>query len=261
MTLGGFAIALIVGLVIGVLAGMLGIGGGVIMVPVFRLGFGMSALVSTATSLFTIIPTAIAGCITHIRQKTCIVPLGVIAGLGGAALSPLGVYLAQLSPSWAIMTAVAFVVAWAGITMFRKALRAPHSDGEEPRPSVLTKRELVAGLPIGMAAGLVAGYVGVGGGFIMTPLFLSVIGLSMKKASGTSLLAIAILALPAVIEQLIIGNVSIVTGVAVALGSIPGAIIGAKLLAYVSERKLRFCFSFLLVIVAVSLVSQELGLY
>lgn len=67
-----FIIAAIIGVIIGIFSGLLGIGGGTLMVPIFRLGFGMSAISSTATSLFTIIPTSLAGLITHVKNKTCI---------------------------------------------------------------------------------------------------------------------------------------------------------------------------------------------
>lgn len=260
MTVEAIVAAAFVGLAIGVLSGLLGIGGGIIMVPVFRLGFGLSAIVSTATSLFTIIPTAVAGCITHIRQKTCVVPLGLLAGCGGALMSPVGVWLARISPSWAIMLAAALVIAYAAVTMFRKALRASKgAAGEEP-PVALARAKLMLGFPIGLAAGLVAGYVGVGGGFIMTPLFISLVGISMKQSSGTSLLAIAVLAIPGVIEQLICGNVAVAIGIAIAVGSIPGAVVGAMLVKRISERKLRFAFSFLLLAVAVILAVREFAL-
>ena len=50
----------LVGIGIGILSGMLGIGGGTVLVPIFRLAFGMSPIMSTATSLFTIIPTSVS---------------------------------------------------------------------------------------------------------------------------------------------------------------------------------------------------------
>ena len=73
-----FVITAAVGVVVGILSGLLGIGGGTLMVPLFRLGFGLSALASTATSLFTIIPTSLVGFITHIKNKTCIPQLGIV---------------------------------------------------------------------------------------------------------------------------------------------------------------------------------------
>lgn len=51
--------------------------------------------------------------------------LGVAAGLGGACMSPLGVWLAALSPDWAVMGAAALIIAYSSVTMFRKALKAP----------------------------------------------------------------------------------------------------------------------------------------
>ena len=65
------AASLVVGLLVGVLAGLLGVGGGMLLVPAFRLGYAMDSLMCTATSLFTIIPTSVSGAISHIRNRTC----------------------------------------------------------------------------------------------------------------------------------------------------------------------------------------------
>lgn len=71
-----FLVSLVVGLAVGVLAGLLGIGGGMLLVPAFKLGYAMDSLMCTATSLFTIIPTSVSGAISHIRNKTCLPKLG-----------------------------------------------------------------------------------------------------------------------------------------------------------------------------------------
>ena len=122
---GEFLAIAVFGLVIGICSGLLGIGGGVIMVPSFRLIFGMDALACTGTSLFTIIPTSISGAITHLRNGTCIPKLGIALGIGGACTSPLGVWLASRSPEWLVMIAAAIVMAYSAFTMFRKALAKP----------------------------------------------------------------------------------------------------------------------------------------
>lgn len=252
-------IAAIVGVLIGVLSGMLGIGGGTVMVPVFKLGFGMTALGATATSLFAIIPTAISGSITHLVNKTCILRLGVLAGLGGACFSPIGVWLATLSPSWAVMLAAACVIGYSAFTMLRKALGS--SSGKSYRSKPDDEVNCLLGLPIGAAAGLIAGYVGVGGGFLMVPLFLSVVGVDMRRASGTSLLAIAILSTPGAITQIMLGNVAIGIALAIVIGSIPGSVLGARLAQRIPERELRLAFSGVLMVAAVLLVVQELGVF
>ena len=321
-----FAIPVVVGVVVGVLSGMLGIGGGTIMVPVFRLAFGLSPLMSTATSLFTIIPTSISGAVSHIKGKTCVPALGLAMGLGGALTSPVGVWLASLSPAWLVMLAAALIIGYSAVNMLRKAVKAPskrktaesrressgpsaaapgdsgarrsaarpsascasllRSDGEinsaqtapsspgaaaegvgtgnhdETAPAVpkLSRKQLLIGAAIGLGAGLMSGYVGVGGGFIMVPLMLSLIHIPMKLASGTSLIAILILAIPGTIENGIAGNIDYVVGLSVAIGSIPGAVLGAMLVKRVPERALRFIFGGFLIIAAIVLFLNEFGI-
>lgn len=321
-----FVVPALVGVLIGIASGLLGIGGGTVMVPIFRLAFGMSATMSTATSLFAIIPTSVSGAISHVKGKTCIPALGIAAGLGGACLSPVGVWLAQLSPDWLVMLAAALIIGYSAINMFKKAFKvsragqpakgadaaaspstqssgAPEGSRTEVRvafatarisgtgetladpsatggssaamPSLtssgepaasassddspLSRKQLLQGAAIGLIAGLASGYVGVGGGFIMVPLMLSIIGIPMRKASGTSLIAVMILAIPGVIEQGIIGNINYLAGIAVVIGTIPGAVIGAKLVTKVPERTLRLLFGCFLIVAAAMLVLNEVG--
>ena len=293
----------LVGIGIGILSGMLGIGGGTVLVPIFRLAFGMSPIMSTATSLFTIIPTSVSGAVSHVRHKTCVPSLGLAAGLGGACTSPIGVWLATISPAWMVMLAAALIIGYSAVNMLRKAWKmkparsaAPaqaEPAGETPveaaveqagdaaanddvEPDVpagsseiaadtgksfprLSRKQLAIGAAIGLGAGLASGYVGVGGGFIMVPLMLSLVGISMKQASGTSLIAVMLLAIPGTIEQGLLGNIDYMAGIAVAVGSIPGAVIGARLVRLVPERTLRFIFGGFLIVAAVVLVLNEVG--
>ena len=232
------------------------------MVPVFRLMFGMSAVASTATSLFTIIPTSVTGAIAHVRGKTCVPKLGLALGIGGALTSSLGVWLAQVSPSWLVMLAAALVIGYSAFTMLRKALKASGRKPEQDDFQVpeLSLSYLAKAAAIGMAAGVASGYVGLGGGFIMVPLMVSLLGMPMRLASGTSLIAVMILATPAAIVQCAIGNVNYLTGIATACGSIPGALLGARLVARVPERALRFIFAGFLGVAAILLVVKEAGL-
>lgn len=283
-----FVLPALVGVIIGIMSGLLGIGGGTVMVPIFRLAFGMSPVMSTATSLFAIIPTSISGAVSHIRHKTCIVSLGVAAGLGGALTSPLGVWLAQISPAWLIMVAAAVIIGWSAVKMLGKAfkMQAKKRAEEKARPNTaeiaadeatlaeagstteaveeaprkLTRKQLLIGVAIGLGAGVASGYVGVGGGFIMVPLMLSLVGIEMRQASGTSLIAVMILAVPGVIEQALLGNINYTAGIAIVVGSIPGAVVGARLVRVVPELMLRFIFGGFLIVAAVILVLNEFGI-
>lgn len=279
-----FIVAAVVGVGVGILSGLLGIGGGVIMVPLFRLGFGLEAIAATATSLFTIIPTSVSGMVKHARNKTSVPKIGAVCGLFGACLSPVGVWAANISPDWLIMAVAAVIIAYSAVTMLSKAIKSPkraggsekgHADGpgkNEERPSTeeAPERAFVASFrftpaliaktaAIGIFAGFMSGYVGVGGGFVMVPLFISLLGVPMKLASGTSLTAVCILAVPGVVEQALLGNVDFAIGIAMAVGSIPGAIVGANLVKRIPERTLRIFFACFLAVVAVVLVLNEVG--
>lgn len=290
-----FFIAALVGVGVGVLSGLLGIGGGTIMVPLFRLVFGMEPIAATATSLFTIVPTSISGMWKHAKNKTSLPRVGIVCGLAGACLSPVGVWAASVSPGWAIMGAAAVIVAYSSFTMLKKALAAPKGgaakercqacDGKAVSAAVATAPVAAGGsgvagaqaapleMPaikltpkyvakvalIGVVAGFMSGYVGVGGGFIMVPLFVSMLGIPMRLASGTSLTAVCILAIPGVIEQAVLGNIDYMVGVAMMVGSIPGAVVGANLVKRVPERALRFTFAAFLLLMAVLLIVNEAG--
>ena len=262
------------GVFVGVMSGLLGVGGGIIMVPIFRLAFGMSPLASTATSLFAIIPTSISGVVAHARAKTCVPKLGLALGVGGAVMSPMGVWLASVSPGWLVICVAAIVIGFSAFKMFKKAVkcaptpRAGRAGGNVQAASAkvvpdqphLSRKQYLQGACIGLIAGLASGYVGVGGGFIMVPLMLAVLDIPMSLASGTSLIAITILAIPGVIEQGLLGNIEYLAGIAIVVGSIPGALVGARLVRVVPERQLRFIFGGFLLVAAVMLMLNEFGI-
>ena len=102
--------------------------------------------------------------------------------------------------------------------------------------------------------------VGLGVGFVMVPLMVSLFHIPMKLTSGTSLISVALLALPAAVTQTMLGNVSWLVAVAVAVGSVPGALLGARLIPRVPERTLRFIFSGFLLVGAALLALNQTGI-
>lgn len=197
-------------------------------------------------------------------------------------MSPMGVWLASVSPGWLVICVAAIVIGFSAFKMFKKAVKcapAPragraggnaqdesassaHSATPKPVPDQphLSRKQYLQGACIGLIAGLASGYVGVGGGFIMVPLMLAVLDIPMSLASGTSLIAITILAIPGVIEQGLLGNIEYLAGIAIVVGSIPGALVGARLVRMVPERQLRFIFGGFLLVAAVMLMLNEFGI-
>lgn len=118
----GAALAL-VGVVTGVIAGLIGVGGGVIVVPVLMLVFGTSDLEAKGTSLMMMIPTAVSGTIGNLRHRNVDLLAAVIIGLAACTTTALGAWLATLiDPFTGNMLFVIYLVAIA-IQMVMKAIR------------------------------------------------------------------------------------------------------------------------------------------
>ena len=103
------------GLFAGLLSGLVGIGGGQVFVPLMTIGFGASQIVAQGTSLAAIIPTALVGGVTHIRQRSVDLPAalwtgggGVLGAVGGAvvAVHVAGPFLARIFGALLIVSAV-----------------------------------------------------------------------------------------------------------------------------------------------------------
>jgi uncharacterized membrane protein YfcA len=122
-----FALVAFFGLIGGLLAGLFGVGGGIVFVPVLALGLGLGQLDAEATSLLAILPTVVAGAISQQRFGNVRWRTGLVVGVGGVEV---GVLAARALPEevlrrlfGVLMIAVAFQVAW-------RVLRTPHNAGE-----------------------------------------------------------------------------------------------------------------------------------
>ena len=107
---------------------------------------------------------------------------------------------------------------------------------------------------IGTLAGAFSGLFGVGGGTIIVPLLIAWLAYGEREATGTSMVAIAVISVAAVGFQAIYGNVSWADAVIIGLAGMVGAVIGAEVQQKVSERVVAGLFSILLFAVAIELV-------
>jgi uncharacterized membrane protein YfcA len=114
---------ILVGLGTGILAGLIGVGGGVIVVPVLMLAFGTSDLVAKGTSLLMMIPTAISGTVGNIRRRNVDLRAAAIVGVSACLTTALGAWLATVvDPSVGNMLFAAYLVVIA-VQMAMKAIR------------------------------------------------------------------------------------------------------------------------------------------
>ena len=231
MTTWHVAIGVAIGLVSGVLAGLFGVGGGVLMTPGIQVLLGAPPIVALATPLPAIFPTALAGALAYRRGAeldTRAAGWLVGPGLVGAAL---GAWLTDHVDTTPLLLATALLLGWQAVAIIREARRRGRREGREATAPILGG--------IGAVAGFVSGLLGIGGGLVMVPLLVGWLGMPLKRALGTSLLVIVALVVPGTIVHAALGHIDWAICLALMVGGVPGARLGAALALRAKERTLR----------------------
>jgi uncharacterized membrane protein YfcA len=132
-------------------------------------------------------------------------------------------------------------------------------DDRSPTPGVTGSTVVLA--VVGAAAGLLAGLLGVGGGIVMMPAFTGVLRMPIKLAIGSSLVAVAMFSIPALITHTVLGHIAWRFALPLMIGVVPGAQVGARISVGSSDRTMRLLFgSFILVLAVVYGTSEILAL-
>lgn len=238
-----------IGVVAGVLSGLFGVGGGIVMTPGLQVVLGAAPIVALATPLPVILPTAVMGAFTYrqagevdMRAAAWIVGPGIVGSVAGALLT-------TAVDTHLLLVVTAVLLAYQAVGILRGARRSDAPRRRDPGPAVY------AG--IGLFAGFVSGLLGIGGGLVIVPLLAGWYGMPLKRALGTSLLAIVALVIPGTITHAVLGNIDWALFVVVSIGAVPGARLGARLALGTRERTLRVMVgSFLLVVAAAYGISE-----
>lgn len=242
-------IAMLIGLVSGILSGLFGVGGGIVMTPGIQVLLGTAPIVALATPLPVILPTAIAGALTYRRAGEIDERAALWISVPGIAAAALGAALTDVIDTHVLLVVTAFLLAYQAIGIFR----GRRDTGSKP-PRAVTAWTYVG---IGLAAGFISGLLGIGGGLIMVPLLAGWLGMPLKRALGTSLLAIVVLVIPGTVVHTALGHIDWAIFAAVTLGAVPGALIGARIALGTQERTLRLAVGSFLLIVAVAYGASE----
>ncbi len=253
------------GFLTGLSLGALGGGGSILAVPALVYVVGLSATSATATSLVVVAVTATWALLRHHRAGHVKVGAGVVFALAGIGGSVVGTLLnASVDPAL-LLLAFAGVMIAAAVGMIRRArgrLGAgdePIDAGDEPADrldaTVVTARHvdlrMVAGVIAGgTIVGFLTGFFGVGGGFVIVPMLVLVLGFSMRDAVGTSLLVIAISSAIALVPRLGSDAVDVQVTIAFTVAALAGATLGTRVAGRVDPTRLAVWFGALLVAVA-----------
>jgi uncharacterized membrane protein YfcA len=267
------ALTLLLGLVTGLLSALFGVGGAIVSNPGVR-ALGAAPLVAVGTTLPSILPGAVSGTLRY--QREGLVDWRVVAWASTAGLAAVvaGSLLSHAVPGngHLLLLTIAVLLAF---TAWRTAFAAPDDRGATPEPPGPPDEEEDggAGNPgagarprvragwrpalAGLAAGLLSGLLGVGGGVIMVPAFTELMGLPLKAAIATSLVCVGVFALPATVTHAILGDVDWRLAALLTLGVVPGARLGAGLTIRTAERRLRLFVGGFLGVVAVAYFVTE----
>ena len=266
MTVSELLILSAAGLFAGILAGFLGIGGGTVLVPLL-VALKYAPVQAVATSGLSIVITAISGSIQNWRMGY--LSLSQVAGIGFPAVitAQIGAYLAGIFPPYLLLVSFGLLL-WLNIYLIevRKHLTAkkageesgsipnsqfPIPNSQFPNNSNILFNPTFAKIATGSAAGLLAGLFGVGGGVIMVPLQILLLGESIKTAIQTSLGVIVITAISATAGHAVRGNVLWVVGLILGGGGLLGAQISTRFLPRLPDRTISIAFRSLLAILSI----------
>lgn len=246
----GALLALPFGLAVGLLLGLVGGGGSILAVPVLVYVLGQPVKAATTESLLIIGTAALVGAAAYARSGRVQIRTGLAFGAAGAAGAIAGTALNRLVSDRALLLAFVPLLLAAAAAMLR---RPP----DLPEPG--RKLSLVRVAPTGLATGVLTGFFGVGGGFVIVPALVLLLGLPITLAVGTSLLVIALTSGAALASHLASGSIDWTIAVAFTGAAIAGALAGRRLGATVSAERLGHLFALLLVAIAVFLVAKNAG--
>jgi uncharacterized protein len=240
-------LALFVGLVIGLVFSVLGAGGGIVSVPVFLIIFSLSLADATAAGLAVVFAAALASTVGHARARRVVWRTVLVLGPASMLGAVVGARLNPLVPERVTAGLFAGLLLVATASLFRTRKDLPRA----------------ASLPILMAVGLVlgvlTGFLGVGGGFLLVPALVGLAGLSLPQAVGTSAALISLSSFAGGVTTIVARPQLATLVLPLAVGAVVGAVLGVPLSGRLPERALKFGFAGLSVAVAVGMGLRALG--
>lgn len=238
-----------------------------------RLIMHLDAHMAIGTTLALIVPTSVAGAINYVKEKLVDLNMVKLLVLPAIIGTLIGAELTMQVQGRTLMLLFAALISLAAIDLlsgFSNKLKAKAGDKVEldqtkvlqavldPAEVIPKKLDWFKVFPVGLLTGLLAGFFGVGGGFILIPILLAVYGISAKAAFGTSLLVVACLSVPGTIAHSINHHVQFLLVLVMVLGAVPGSMIGSKLALRLKDSLLKRAFGAIMLAMAAFMVYKEL---
>ena len=242
---------ILLGFAAGILGSMIGLGGGIIVVPVLTF-LGFPPTVAASNSLFAALSNAIASTISYSKQKRIEFSLGLKLGLLTVPGTVLGAVISSDVSSEIFKILFGIILVFSAAYIFlRKKL--------ETKEKTLSKQMMVFAIGASFFAGIISSFFGIGGGIIFVPLMVVGMGMAMKRAAPTSQLILLFASLSGVIVHSILGHPDFLQAGLLAIGSFFGGLVGARLSLEIKERYLQILISVVILIAAGKLFIDSLS--
>jgi uncharacterized protein len=246
----------------GVVGAMLGLGGGVFLVPLLTLALGVPFRAAVAASLACVIATASASATVNLNRGTVNMRLGLVlevaTSVGGLAG---GITAAFLSTRQLFVVFALTLTAMGLVMVMRSGTRNVIADTsvdtgtlgghlrEGDTVYVYRVRRLPVGLGSSLVAGAISGLLGLGGGIIKVPVLNTFCGVPIRVAAATSTFMIGVTATASAILYFARGDMMLALTAAVVLGALPGSLLGARISDRVQARSLKVLMAVVLLVV------------
>lgn len=273
-----FFLILGLGLAVGYLSGLFGVGGGFIMTPLLIL-IGIPPAVAVGTQAVQILASSFSSALNHLRRGTLDLRMGFVLVAGGLAGSALGVWLFRLLREIGQIDAVISVgyvlfLGSVGVLMATESVRGFLRIRRGPARRRLHRHHWLHGLPlkmrfptsrlyismltpllVGVGGGVLSAILGIGGGFVLVPAMIYLIGMPTAVVIGTSHFQITfVAALTALLHAYANRSVDIVLGMLMILGGVVGAQFGTRAAGRLRPEQVRALFAALLLAVGAKLL-------
>lgn len=239
--------ALVLGLFVGIVLGVVGGGGSIIAVPALVYGVGLSPADAIPTSLLVVGVSSLAALLPRFREGInwpvvlLVGGAGIPAAWGGAAVGRL------LDPN-ILMLAFAGIMVVAGVRMLMRTNEVEGSCSTGPTRAFRSCAPKAVG--VGLLVGFLTGLLGVGGGFLITPALTLFLGLRMKQAVASSLAIIVINSAAGFGAHATGFTIDWPTALAFAIPAVLGSLAAARLARFLKDRHVRISFAVLIFAVA-----------
>ena len=240
-------LSIISGILVGSSLGLLGGGGSVLAVPLLLYVIGVKDThVAIGTSALAIGVIAAINLINHRKKKNLNFKKGVSFAIPGIIGTLIGSQLGLWTPAENLLVLFAVFMGIVGFLMIKsKVSKVEISSGNSGL--VLLKKNLSFH---GFSVGLLAGYFGIGGGFLIVPTMMYSGGLSIAQAVGTSLVSVSSFGFVTAGRYVIAGNVDFVIAMLLIIGGILGAYLGIKVSEKIPKENLVKLFAIVLFVIA-----------